>query len=118
MIPPSSITVPSSVSVIRNLMVQAMMIPSLPLDAVVRAAELVAFDVRGNQWILGAKGTKPNEELLSVIEHVENTTELLERAWNAFGQSGGQDDAKLIAAIEEACKRLREMLEAEGVGVW
>ncbi len=102
-----TIQVPAQASPLVCVLVQIVMDPRASGDTVVSAAELIAIDVRFNQWVL--RFAKPNlsrsalEELVAIADDVDSA---VEAAW-----SNCQNDELLSGmseALEIALSKLRE----------
>jgi hypothetical protein len=106
--------VPEGSSALRNILVQVVTDPCMPWEGVAMAAELIAMDVRFDDWFLRVgKTSLPSEYLEQCLEMSDGITASVEAAWNKRQEEGGvsllcEALGRSLAKLEDAMRRSSE----------
>ena len=117
----NTMQVPLGSSSLRNILVQVVTDPGMPWDVVALAAELIAMDVRFDNWFLHvAKASLPSEYLEHCLDMSDAITASVEAAWNKHHDEGGISALRealgpSLAQLEDAMRRSRKREEGSGL---
>lgn len=98
--------VPKTESPLRNILIRVIAAPEVPLHLVADAADLLALDVRFNQWFL--RVAKPNlseRRIDELLETYDEVTNLVVKAWDEREASGSEGVQRAIAGGLERLRR-------------
>lgn len=103
-------TLLGSISELTDVLVRIVTSPGVTWDTVAAAADLIALDVRFDNWFLTvAKPSMGAEELENILDLSERMTDLVRRTWDAY--EGSPDDAKgLRDALADASRAFRAVI--------
>ena len=109
------LTIPASQSSLVNTLLRVITDPDMPVEVASRAAELIAFDLRVDQWFVDVgKLTATNEEMRLAIKKTGNLTREVESAWTEYSESQQKASDTLLGCIGNAIDEFGQILKSKG----